>query len=209
MPGHDKTGQGCLDSKDACPPRQPAGHVRSVQRGFTILEALVSIGVVSMGAVLALTTLVLVGKAGESGASRAQLTVVAQDVATALRASTQYDDESQLAALDGHTTTTTVPEPQRGGSTRSLTVTVAIAAASPGVHLATITVTAPDGSAATLQRSLTQEAPQPGSIEQPTPPPPFVRVPGGGGGGGARQSPAPCIQLGTCDPHRPGGPIRL
>jgi type II secretory pathway pseudopilin PulG len=135
---------------------------RECERGFTLLEAL---------AALALTALAIAGVAGSVAAclhvtARSQtkllLAADAQNVLTDLRAATAYDP-ALLAALAGRSTSVRLTFSGAHG-TRTVALDADVARPSlPGSYLATVTATAPDGTAVSQSVTLTQEAPAPGS----------------------------------------------
>jgi hypothetical protein len=92
------------------------------------------------------------------------LTLSAQNVLTDLRAATAYDPV-QLAALAGRSISFDAAEPASTGGSRRVHI-VASVTRSPasGAYAGFVTASAPDGSAASVQATLVQEAPAPGSV---------------------------------------------
>jgi hypothetical protein len=142
------------------------------EAGFLLLEAVIAVALVAICAGAALAAVATVMHATSRALPVPGLTVSAQNVLTDLRAATAYDPV-ELAALDGKTTTFAADELGSDGSLRRLRIAVGITAGThSGAYLATVTVTAADGSAVTLAATLVAEAPAPGSTvpaAEPTP----------------------------------------
>lgn len=139
--------------------------MRTHERGFTLLEALVSI---------ALTTIAIFGvcaavlgslQATNAALAKQALTDDALNVLSDLRTATAYD-AAQLATLVGERTTGTIV---RDGTTLHVAISITQARTSAPI-VAHVTVTDPSGIQSSEQQQLYHEAPAPGSvIEQGAP----------------------------------------
>jgi len=145
---------------------------RTHERGFTLIESLVTIALTSV-VVLGIATAVLQSmRASNRTLVRSALGDDALNVLSDIRVATAYDADA-LAQLTGKSSTATVV---RDG--RSLTVAISVTRANATAPVvAHVTVADQDGERVSEEQQLFHEAPMPGSVidaqsgTAPTPPP--------------------------------------
>lgn len=152
---------------------------RRSERGFSLLEAIVSIAILA-GTILALTSAML-GSTHDTTKliARQTLTDVASDVLTDLRVSSAYQPHVMDALFAQPPPPFVVTRRDAAGNALAVTVAERLARV-PGSdgYAVSITATAPDGHAETLQQLVIQQAVAPGSTVTPAPPTAGTAVPG-------------------------------
>lgn len=162
---------------------------RGDERGFSLIEAVVAVGILTVAVLCAMGAVTAAVRAAANGAPRAALTVTAQNVLADLRAASAYDASELSELVAAGSRRLSIEASQTEGPATAQNVTVAIAPNASGAgYTATVTVDDASGNTVTLQSTLVQEAPAPGSVIPLSSPPP-VQMPGGA------SSPAP----GGCD----------
>lgn len=179
----------------------------AAQDGFSLIEAIVAVGIFSIAIGGMIAAMLAVLKPMAESRWSAQLTTVAQNVLTDLRAASAYDT-AVLAAAEAKRTTFTVPDPSASGSVvpPPLSVTVTYVRPNPGAPMhAVVQVADAQRHVVRVDGVLVHEAPYPGEVVAAGPPlsmptpipqatPIYIYVPlpmdappnqsdGGGGGG--------------------------
>ena len=167
---------------------------RDGERGFTLIEALVAGGILTVVLACVLGAVTAAVRASNSAVPRAALAETAQNVLADLRASTAYDPEELAALAAAGTRRLTAVDPQADGSSAQHDITAAVAPNASGTgYIATVTVEDAGGNIVTMHSTLVQEAPAPGSvIPLSTPPPTRSGSPGAAAPGGCDSDSAPC-----------------
>ncbi len=142
--------------------RTPSG--RASEAGFLLVEAVVAVALVTICAGAALAAVVAVTQARDHAEPTSSLTLTAQNILTDLRAATAYDP-GQLAALDGQSRSFDADEPGPDGAPRRAHIVVAVTRSTGSEEtVARVTVSASNGTTVTVNGTLMQEAPAPGSV---------------------------------------------
>ncbi len=137
-----------------------------------LVEALIAVALVGVCIGAIATAVLAVSHATARTMPAAALTLTAQNVLTDLRAATAYDPD-QLAALDGRSTAFSVNEPGPNGSPQAIRIEARVTrSAVTGASIGSVTARAANGIAVTLDATLVQEAPAPGSVLPASTPPP-------------------------------------
>lgn len=137
---------------------------RPAEGGFLLIEAIVGTAIVALCAGAAFLAIVTVQHQLAVAERRSALTLTAQNMLTDLRAATAYDP-AQLAALPGRATEFDFTEPGSDGSPRTLHATVTATRTTPPARTTVlVTVRNALGQSATVQSTLSVEAPAPGSV---------------------------------------------
>jgi type II secretory pathway pseudopilin PulG len=154
-----------------------------------LVEAIVAVALVAVCAAAALTAAAAVTHATARAFPAAALSSTAQNVLTDLRAATAYDPD-ELAALVNRSVSFEASEPAPDGSAQApIRITAAVTrSARTDAYVGSVTARASDGNAVTVQATLVQEAPAPGSvIPASTPPPSDPALPPADGNSGSIQ----------------------
>lgn len=141
-----------------------AGAQRENERGFTLIEALVATGVLTVVLLCALGAVAGAVRATNSAAPRAALAEIAQNVLADLRAATAYDPDELASLAATGTRRFTLDEPPTDGASAQRNVTASVAPNPAGGYSATVTVEDAAGNTVTMHSTLVQEAPVPGSV---------------------------------------------
>ncbi len=172
---------------------------RPEERGFTLIEALVATGVLTVVLACTMGAVAVAVRAAHSAAPRSALAEIAQNVLADLRAATAYDPDELAALAATGVRRFTLEEPQADGSTAQDGVTEAVVPNASGAgYTASVTVDDAAGNAVTLHSTLVQEAPVPGSVVPLSTSPPVGgnseqgTLPGGCDSGSAACR-APCL----------------
>jgi hypothetical protein len=161
------------------------GGQRRDERGFTLAEAAVAVGVVAVGVGGVVAAMLSVMRPVVEHSASAVLTTTAQNILADLRAATAYGTTS-LSGLAGTSVSFTVTEPRPDGTSDAIAVRESFAAASAGV-VVTIACADTGGHTIAMSAPLVREAPEPGSMitadpslryEPPTTPPQPTIPPG-------------------------------
>ena len=180
-----------------------------------LIEALIAIAIIAVCAGAVLSAILSVQHQTLFAQPSAALTLSAQNVLTDLRAATAYDG-AELRALGGRSAAFDSSEPGPNGSPEPIHITVSVSApAATGAVVAAVTVRDAQGRSASVQSSLTREAPAPGSTVEAEAPSALSAAPGTGGVSPvSAESPLPAKPAGDCtaqtgDCRRARGPIAL
>ncbi len=171
---------------------------RDHERGFTLIEALVAAGILTVVLLCALGAVTAAVRAANGAAPRSALAEAAQNVLADLRAATAYDPAELTALAAAGPRQFSFDEPQADGSSVRRNVTAAVVPnASEAGYTATVTVSDASGNSVSMHSTLVEEAPAPGSVLPLSTPPPLQEagVPGGPSGtapGGCNPSPIGC-----------------
>ncbi len=136
------------------------------------MEAVLAAALIAVCAGAALAAVAAVMHAQAHAQPASSLTFTAQNILTDLRAATAYDP-LQLATLAGRSAGFDADESEADGKQRHLHIVVSVtrlAANQPTV--AHVTVSAANGTTVTIDGTLVQEAPAPGSVLSASTPPP-------------------------------------
>jgi type II secretory pathway pseudopilin PulG len=138
------------------------------EQGFTILEAVVAVGLMAIGVGGVMAAMLMVLKPVGDEEHTAELAAAAENMITDLRAASGYD-LSVLSGVDGQTRTTTVFEPVAYGTPIPLRATVTYKPVSVGGPvLVTVVVEDPANDVFQLRSLLINEAPHPGATLRPS-----------------------------------------
>ncbi|MGD0473049.1 MAG: hypothetical protein ABSB70_07500 [Candidatus Velthaea sp.] len=151
-----------------------AGH--PADAGFLLIEAVVAVALIAMCAGAALAAVAAVTHAAAHTRATPALTLTAQNILTDLRAATAYDPDA-LAAMAGRSIAFDAAEPGPGGVTRSVHIVANVIQADANKYVGFVTARAADGTAVTVQATLVQEAPAPGSVISASQPADAARLP--------------------------------
>jgi type II secretory pathway pseudopilin PulG len=166
---------------------------RDDERGFTLIEALVAAGILTVVLVCALGAVTAAVRAANGAAPRSALAEAAQNVLADLRAATAYDPDELTALAAAGPRQFSFDEPQTDGSSVRRDVTAAIVPnASEAGYAASVTVSDATGNSVSMHSTLVEEAPAPGSVLPLSTPPPVQSIGGPAGSPGAP---------GGCDPN--------
>jgi Tfp pilus assembly protein PilV len=139
------------------------------EAGFLLLEAVVAVGLVAVCAGAALAAAAAVTHATAHALVAPSLTLTAQNILTDLRAATAYDPV-QLAALAGRSAAFDADEPGPDGSMRRVHIVASVRrSAATDTYVGSVTARASNGTTVTIEATLVQEAPAPGSVVSPPP----------------------------------------
>jgi hypothetical protein len=143
--------------------------------GFLLIEAIVAVALVAICAGAALAAVAAVTHATARTLATPLLTLSAQNVLTDLRAATAYDPAA-LAAIAGRSIAFDAAEPGGSGATRQVHIAATVTRSeTTNDDVAFVTARAADGTTVTVQATLVQEAPAPGSIIPASTPPEAAR----------------------------------
>jgi hypothetical protein len=173
--------------------KQCANSHRSDEGGFLLVEALISVAMIGVCAGALIAAIVAVTHATAHRLPTSSLMLTAQDILTDLRAATAYDS-GQLAALAGRTAAFDVAETGPDGLPHSVHIVAGVTrSAATGAYVGSVTARGFNGAVVTIQATLVQEAPPPGSV-----------VPAGtpaaedSAGGAVQTQPAGCDRIVAC-----------
>ena len=142
------------------------------EAGFLLVEAVVAVAVIAVCAGAALAAAAAVMHAGARSLPAPALTLTAQNILTDLRAATAYDP-LQLAGLAGRSTAFDVDEPGPNGTTQRVHIVAGVTrSAATNTYVGSVTARASNGTVVTIESTLVQEAPAPGSVVSASTPPP-------------------------------------
>jgi Tfp pilus assembly protein PilV len=138
---------------------------RNGERGFTLIEALIAAGILTVVVLCAMAAVSAAARATARAAPRAILAETAQNVLADLRAASAYDP-AELAdlAAEGSRRVALEEEQADGSGLRQAVTTEIVPNAAGAGYLATVTVKDVAGNTVTLRSTLVQEAPAPGSV---------------------------------------------
>jgi hypothetical protein len=147
---------------------------RTDEAGFLLMEAVVAIALIAVCAGAALAAVAAITHATARTLTTPALTLTAQNILTDLRAATAYDP-AQLAALDGKSTSFDAEEAGGAGAVRRVRIVATVTRSGQDSYVGAVTARSADGATVTVQATLVQEAPAPGSVvsaSTPAPDPP-------------------------------------
>src|SRR5450755_3898624 len=131
--------------------------------GFLLIEAVVAVALVAICAGAALAAVAAVTHAAARTRATPSLTLTAQNILTDLRAATAYDP-AELTALAGRSTAFDAVEPGVAGTPRRVHIVASVTRSGLDSFVGAVTARSTDGLTVTLQATLVQEAPAPGSV---------------------------------------------
>jgi type II secretory pathway pseudopilin PulG len=152
--------------------------------GFLLIEAVVAVALIAICAGAALAAVAAVTHAAARTRATPSLTLGAQNILTDLRAATAYDP-AQLTALAGRSTAFDAVEPGVDGAPRRVHFVARVNRSGSNRFVGVVTARSADGTTVTVQATLVQEAPAPGSVIAASTPDPIRSTAGSGADAGA------------------------